>query len=99
MERQINYTRWIEADTSEGTQFIEFDVVFTSQNQKTSNPSYSDIKDYLTVSSKDDVYGISILDGYGARLSMPGYMDCTEWSVYDTEKEANEHLESLELSD
>ena len=30
--------------------------------------------------------------GYGARISAPGYCDCTEWAVYDTEKEAWEGL-------
>lgn len=26
--------------------------------------------------------------GFGARLDAPGYMDCTEWTVYDTAAEA-----------
>ena len=30
--------------------------------------------------------------GYGARLSAPGYLDCTEWTVFDTELEAIEYL-------
>ena len=29
----------------------------------------------------------------GARLSAPGYLDCTEWSVFDTEQEAEEYLD------
>jgi hypothetical protein len=29
---------------------------------------------------------------FGARLSAPGYMDCTEWSLYDSEEEAREGL-------
>ena len=30
--------------------------------------------------------------GYGARLSAPGYMDCTDWVVFDTEQEAIDYL-------
>jgi hypothetical protein len=30
--------------------------------------------------------------GFGARLSAPGYLDCTEWTVFDTEDEAREYL-------
>lgn len=30
--------------------------------------------------------------GWGARMSAPGYMDCTDWCVYDTEKEAWQEL-------
>jgi len=33
-----------------------------------------------------------IVEGYGARLSAPGYMDCTEWGVFDTPEAAREHL-------
>lgn len=28
------------------------------------------------------------IEGYGVRLSASGYLDCTEWSVFDTEIEA-----------
>lgn len=31
-------------------------------------------------------------EGWGARLSAPGYLDSTEWQVFDTEKEAREYL-------
>ena len=33
--------------------------------------------------------------GYGARLSAPGYLDCTEWAVFETEDEAREYLEEM----
>ena len=28
----------------------------------------------------------------GVRLSAPGYMDCTEWCVFDTEQEARDYI-------
>ena len=41
-----------------------------------------------------------IINGYGARLSAPGYLDCTEWTVFDTEKEAREFLkETYDVED
>lgn len=30
--------------------------------------------------------------GYGARLSAPGYSDCTDWEVFDSVKEAADYL-------
>ena len=30
---------------------------------------------------------------FGARLSMPGYLDCTEWTVFDTHEEARAFIE------
>lgn len=35
---------------------------------------------------------VSKIKGYGARLSASGYLDCTEWSVFKTKREAIEHL-------
>ncbi len=35
---------------------------------------------------------VKIIEGYGARLSAPGYMDCTEWTVFDTRAQAAEYL-------
>jgi hypothetical protein len=34
--------------------------------------------------------------GYGARLSASGFLDCTEWAVFDTEDEAREYLEEMD---
>lgn len=40
----------------------------------------------------DKIYSIEIIDGYGARLSAPGYMDCTEWTVFKTQEQAQNYL-------
>lgn len=34
-----------------------------------------------------------IVWGYGARFSAPGYMDCTDWNVFETEEEAEQYFE------
>lgn len=42
---------------------------------------------------KGDVADVETVTGWFARLSAPGYMDCTEWSgPFATEEEAREHL-------
>jgi len=47
--------------------------------------------------SRDEVkaFGVikSMTDGWGARLSAPGYLDCTDWCVFETEAEATEYLD------
>ena len=35
---------------------------------------------------------INLIYGYGARLSAAGYIDCTDWTVFDTEQEAIDYL-------
>lgn len=42
-----------------------------------------------------EIEEIETKKGYGARLSAPGYMDCTEWTVFDTEQEAKDYLEEM----
>lgn len=34
----------------------------------------------------------TIRTGYGARMSAPGYLDCTDWVVFDTVAEAKAYL-------
>ncbi len=43
------------------------------------------------------VYGVDPEDvtavfRFGARISAPGYLDCADWAVFDTEKKAAEYL-------
>ena len=33
--------------------------------------------------------------GWLARMSAPGYMDCTNWTVHDSEEAAKEYLEEM----
>lgn len=34
--------------------------------------------------------------GYGVRESAPGYLDCTEWEVFDTLKEAEARADEID---
>jgi viroplasmin and RNaseH domain-containing protein len=47
------------------------------------------IRDYV----EDTPESWENIKGYGARLSAPGYLDCTEWSVFDTAEEAKAYLD------
>jgi hypothetical protein len=52
------------------------------------------LKDYIA-GKPEDVTEIRVRDGWGARLSAPGYMDCTDWDVYATEEEAKKALAEM----
>jgi len=45
----------------------------------------ADIADYCRNTS---AYSMTRTFGYGVRSSAPGYMDCTDWCVYETLREA-----------
>lgn len=34
-----------------------------------------------------------LVEGWGARMSAPGYLDCTDWCVFPTREEAEEYIE------
>lgn len=86
MQKQVIYDRWIVIDTSNGTtaipqSFVGLQTQFTGE----------DVAPYID----GEFISAELVDGYGARLSMPGYMDCTEWTVFTTEQHAWDFLSSM----
>ena len=90
MDKQVIFDRWIVIDTSNGTTAIPQSVV-GPQTQFTAD----DVASYID----GQFISAELVDGYGARLSMPGYMDCTEWTVFTTEQDAWEFLSSMHDDD
>lgn len=86
MQQQITSKQsWYEVDTTQGTMFLPVDLIGTT-------PADSDaFADYV----EGNVLGWELREDYGARLSAPGYRDCTEWGVFATEKEARDYLEQM----
>lgn len=82
MEPQITESRdWWKADTQiEGIVFVPF-VECPDANQA-----------HKVLGFMDAPISMEKVTGHGARLSAPGYMDCTDWAVFPTEAEAAQHL-------
>ena len=100
MQHQITGNEnWLRVETTHGTEFVPSGQLslFVRNSDCPSQPLTEDehaeyegmIRDYTegTIQSWENI------KGYGARLSAPGYLDCTEWTVFDTEEEAREYLE------
>lgn len=49
-------------------------------------------KGYEDTLDQDEIDSIEYGHCYGARLSAPGYLDCTDWSLYETFELAAESL-------
>lgn len=77
MEPEIEQGWWYIVETNNGTEYIPTDVMSEEEI----------IKEYGV-----DPEDIEEMEGWGARLSAPGYMDATDWVVFDTEEEAMEYL-------
>jgi hypothetical protein len=49
----------------------------------------------IDLADEDEAEQIEQIKGYGARLSASGYLDCTEWGVYQTRAEAKAALDEM----
>ena len=81
MEKQITNKRdWWEVDGANGTEWF-------------------DQEDFTELEARQNyqgtVWSSTPREGFGARLSAPGYLDCTEWTVFDTVEEAEEYLQEM----
>lgn len=78
MVPQVVQDQWIEVDGSEGGSLIPADLTGGLTTPTALADFYS-----------GEIYSAELVTGWAARLSAPGYMDCTDWSgVYDTAEEA-----------
>jgi hypothetical protein len=85
MEPEIFEDDYYSVETTAGTWIVPVSV---SGRVK----SNAQLSDYVggTIQSRKLVKG-----GFVCRMSMPGYLDCTDWSGFETEKECREHLEDM----
>ena len=88
MQKEItNQKDWYEIDTNEGIHFIPVETIGYNADETT-------IKPHLPSSIKN-IYSVEKITGFGARLSANGYVDATEWGVYDTIELANLYLDDM----
>jgi hypothetical protein len=93
--------RWIELDGTCGTTALPIDVftkvqiAIADSVDGDDNAEPDDLTAHFGEYYEGTVQSVSVREGYGARLSAPGYLDCTEWCVFDTPEEAQEYLTEM----
>lgn len=91
MEPQIVFGRWVEVEGNIGTEFVDADLV--GEIEPYQGPAIP-IPEALDMYCENcTVTEIKVIEGYGARFSAPGYLDRTDWAVFETEEEAQEYLD------
>jgi len=82
---------WYMIDGIMGTEYVPADLVPDqyTQNWEPGKEIPKPLADYC---ENITAWEIEMITGYGARLSAPGYMDCTEWAVFDTIEQAENYL-------
>ena len=105
MKPQIEFGEWLEvdgacgieavpADLIGGTSWMKYDVDYDTDCMEEDSDLRNvldSVEDFIE-SNVDDVTSIQLIEGYGARLSAPGYMDSTSWTVFKTREDAEEFL-------
>jgi hypothetical protein len=99
MQKQITVNQsWIEVETTHGTEFLDaVSLGINIRDSQTKTHPLTDKEREETISKlspycEGAIQEWKTIRGYGARLSAPGYLDSTEWTVFDTEKEAETYL-------
>lgn len=97
MQPEISYGTWYEID-GDHTQWLPGDLVSldiaTGETVDATDEHIDAIRDYLDMRPESVRY-ITSRVGYSVRLSMPGYMGCTDWSFCETEQEARDELAEM----
>ena len=94
---------WIEIDGDMGCTFLPSDVdgkLYKLINND--NPTDDEMEQMLVDAAtyyEGHVESVGITIGYGARMTAPGYMDCTEWTVFSTEQAASSFLDEYYAED
>lgn len=93
MQRQVSELQfWYELDGPMGVEFIPQSLVGTFDCESLETPCDTP-EPFKLYTENSKVWSIELRQGYGARLSAPGYMDRTEWCVFDSVAEAETYLE------
>ena len=99
MQRQITGLEdWLRVEMSQGSEFIRIaDTSLFVRNSQTLTHPATDAELFaakvkISPYCDGEPQTWENIKGYGARLSAPGYLDCTNWQVFDTEEEAEEYL-------
>lgn len=84
MRPEIISGTFVEIETQFGTTVVPMDVAGTTDKDE--------LLQYTDCSTEEDIEDVSVVEGFGVRLSAAGYMDCTDWTVVDSEEEAQEKI-------
>lgn len=90
----LDKEEWAEIETNNGTSWVPFSVLSSSE---AASARRGDFEPLLKYTEGTRVYNDQsrVRQGYGVRLSAPGYMDATEWEVYGSKKDALKRARQL----
>lgn len=95
-EQVTRKLQWAEIDGPCGITYIPLDDVDAAMLPADNEGLTPEQERYwLQYYEGSKLYNVSVREGFGSRFSAPGYLDCTEWSVYDSPEEALTELRDM----
>jgi len=101
MQPEIHHGQWVMVQTEWGDESLPFGLVtdgmeeidqITKWLESNEDGIPADLFEGSICLEGETIFDISVETMWGARMSAPGYLDCTEWAFFDTEVEAIAHL-------
>jgi hypothetical protein len=101
MKPEVYFGLYFAVETSQGTEIVPegiaalpLGVNFKAGNSFDSDSQFWDLiqKAFIPCIDGQEIESVDCQEGWIARMSAPGYMDCTVYSAHDSECEAWEHL-------
>lgn len=103
MDMQTTFGRWYLVETNQGVEIIPAYVcgllgvgVGEDRTEGDCTPEeWTDIVDSVRVFCMGEVLEVSCVEKWGCRYSAPGYLDCTDWVLGDTEEKVVKECRSI----
>ena len=104
MEPEVVFGSWYECETDWGVEYAnEQDVGFIGlelgEVMDADCPEWRRAKRALRPYLMGRPEEVTLIKGFGARTSAPGYLDCSDWVVFPSEAEALAYLAEELLGD
>lgn len=87
LKPEIAFDEYFEVETTCGREIVPTDVI-----GRTMNVDVSALLDCLEGTPLDQDAIAEVKSGWLARMIAPGFLDCTDWTAFDTEEEARQYL-------
>jgi len=91
MQPQVYRDTYVAINTTAGTEVIPLEVYGRISEVR----PFDDLLQYLIGEPLDDSEMPEELEGWVARMSAPGYLDCTDWTAHKTEAKAHAYLSDM----
>lgn len=109
MQPELVHGLWLRVDTMNGTwwvpedlvgptflkQYVAYEVEWDSLEEDSNLKALVyDLEDYVEA-DRTEIYELTLVEGWGGRMSAPGYTDCTEWTVLPEREDVEAVLEDM----